>query len=389
MIIDFFDDLGDAYFSSLNGGSPPEMLKTASWAEPFELLDRDFALILVDQEGTEHRKFACHDAGNVEMSLWYLQNVDHGLPDYAIKMAMKNLDGLVEGGTKVASAPFTEEDLRHVVDERRVKIAMPTSPTMSASLPSGSMSPGMMGSATGKSLNSATSPTKSTLMPPSVPKGGAKLAPPPGAKMASGASPFDMLHSVQRSWDDMDPYDRRENALHLQELSKTAGVQVPWSILKYAGAGLNPNFEALMQHRKSFSVDEKTQDNYDRLGKMASHLDIEEVLSTLHLIDETCSLPPRYGQNVTDPVLCVYGQEKEAEFSWVHGGDLVNETQLRNLASSPEDMKQFDDLFTIDLMYKFKEDPLATFKSMPDEQKVLVARMATQGGYHNDGGFFR
>ena len=88
-VIDFQDDLGAAF--TVADVAPPETLKTASFREDYELTDGDYALILVDEDGREHRKFACHDPGNTWMSLWYFENVDSGLPDYAKQAAAENL----------------------------------------------------------------------------------------------------------------------------------------------------------------------------------------------------------------------------------------------------------------------------------------------------------
>ena len=88
-VIDAQDDLGAAFMASSQ--EIPEILKEGSVREGYELLDRDFALILVDENGHEHRKFACYDAGNTWMSLWYLEHVPHGLPDFAVKIASGTL----------------------------------------------------------------------------------------------------------------------------------------------------------------------------------------------------------------------------------------------------------------------------------------------------------
>jgi hypothetical protein len=396
MVIDFYDDLGEAYLRSLGENAPSEVTKEAEWREPYDLLDRDFALIIVDGEGREHRKFACHDPGNVAMSEFYLSNVAD-LPSYAVKVAWANLP--VGPDLKPDLEPLTEEERRFVIDERRVHVKtaqmMPGqtgAPMANKGQMRQPMSPGMMSGAAGVSMTGAASPVRSPpLMNASTPTAGSGRTAMGGAamqqKVGSATSPFDVLRYAVDNWDDLDPYDRHDTAVFLTK-SASAGVRVPDHIYKYGGTELNPVVPRLMEARKSYTVNEQTQDNYDRLGKMASAMDPEDVVEALYLIDEQASLTPRYGDGIPDPLLCVYGQVKEAEWSWMHGGDMVNESQLKRFAAAPYCSYNMGELFSDDICNRFKKDPMGTFKGLPVEQQIVVSRLATQSGIHNDGGYF-
>ena len=115
-------------------------------------------------------------------------------------------------------------------------------------------------------------------------------------------------------------------------------------------------------------------------------MDLEDVVETLYLMDERSSLTGRYGRDLPDPLLAVFGQTKEAEYSWRHGTDMVNASQLLRFSGSPKCEYTLGDLFAGDICTRFKKDPLGTFQGMPDEQKILLARLATQSGGSNDGG---
>lgn len=404
MTIDFYDDLGEAYLLA-TGGEETEHLKTAEWREPFDLLDRDFALILVDGEAKEHRKFACFDAGNVAMSMWYLTQAVDRLPPAAVKIAAINL-AVAAGdlGLDIPEEIFAmnvsvdPEWANDILDEKRVKIAMPMpgqvgTPMANKGMTKQPMSPGMMGGAAGVSMTGAASPTRTPPMTGAKTPmaGGGRTAmggqAMPMGKTAEATSPFDVLRYATENWDDMDPYDRHDTAVFLTK-SASAGVLVPDHIYKYGGVALNPIFSSLMEARKRYSVQEQDQDNYDRLGKMASAMDLEDVVEALYLMDEQASLTPRYGTNIPDPLLCVYGQVKEAEWSWNHGGDMVNEAQLKRYAAATGCQTSLGELFTDDICAKFKKDPLGTFKSMPLEQQIITSRLATQSRHKNDGGYF-
>jgi hypothetical protein len=361
------------------------MLKEAQWVEPFELLDRDFALIIVDEEGKEHRKFACHDPGNIAMSMWYLENVDSGLPEHAQVVAAYNLTKAA--CLDVEPPKFSDEERRFVIDERRVLVK-------EAMMMSGmGMSPGAMGATTGKGITGSLNPMSkmpSRISPMSSSASAATSLPVNAAQSTPKiASPFDYLSDLKKGWYDLTPEEKHLHAVEICGHSKEAGVVIPDFIRKYAGTTLNPRFEFLMGQRQQFSSDEQTQANYDRLGKMASAMDLEDVVEALYLIDEEASLTPRYGDKVPDPLLCVYGQEKEAEWSWISGGHYVNEDQLKRFAAAPYCDESLGQVFTPEICEKFKKDSLGTFKGMPLEQQIIVSNFALQAGRKNDGGFWR
>lgn len=388
MTVDFYDDLGAAYFGHHQDGDVEAHVKTAAWREPADLLDRDFALIIVDQEGKEHRKFACFDEGNALMSLWYLQNVAHGLPGNAVKLAEYNIkkvlgeDGELELGTAHEG---------RVLDERRVyvKTAMMTPPSTKPPMPTG-----MVSGAAGVSMVGAASPMR----PPPLVNAATPMAgggrtglgnAATGAKVASAdyVSPFDVLRHAQETWADLDPYSRHDLAAYLTK-EADSGMAVPDYIYAYGGTTLNPRFERLMSDRREFTANTALQSDYARLGKIAEAIPTEDVVEALYLLDEQAGLTPRYGHRLPDPLLCVYGQTKQAEWSWMHGSDAVNETQLRLFASAPYCSENLGQLFYDDICEEFKKDPLGTFNKMPVEQQIIVARLATQSRKRNDGGFF-
>lgn len=125
-VIDFYDDLGEAYILAC-GGEVAGHLKQAEFREAVELTDRDVALVLVDSGDTEYCKFACHDPSNTAMSMFYLANVTHGISPMAVKIAASNLaEAALDHGMEV---PEDIEALRNIdvsstmdryIDERRV-----------------------------------------------------------------------------------------------------------------------------------------------------------------------------------------------------------------------------------------------------------------------------
>jgi hypothetical protein len=203
-VLDVTDDLGATLRVALQdrGEVASDMLKEASMPAPYSGDDRDFALILIDNDGTEHRKFACNDAGNTAVSLFYLQQYHESLNKAAAKTAAAVLSeiGRYQGLTipedieKMASAVLSPEDIHDIVDERRVHYRPPITPV----------------------------------------------------KLASPVGPFDKLAAYTSSWADFSPAEKRAAALELASFQETAPIQVPLEIYRYSGDKLSTKFASHM-----------------------------------------------------------------------------------------------------------------------------------------------
>jgi len=61
-------------------------------------------------------------------------------------------------------------------------------------------------------------------------------------------------------------------------------------------------------------------------------------------------------------------------YSWRSGGDYVSGAMLKALASRRADL---DTTFGSGFSQSFQTDPVGIFKSMPDPQKVVLSRLAS------------
>lgn len=338
-VLDLNDDLGASLAHELTDKEPPEFLKEASWLQPGEGYDRDYALILVDTDGSEHRKYACHDAGNTLASMFYLERYGSNLNLAAAKTAAQVLSktASIQGVEvpdsidKLASASLSEEDQRDLIDERRVRYRPPVKPR-------------------------------------------------PQAKTAS--SPFEKLAMVARNWEALSPIEKRATAVELGQLSPAFGMKLPEHVFRYSGSQLSEKFASHMRVRAMSARTPEGVGGYERLAKVAHVLDPNDVVELIYELDNRCGLRwaggDAYGEKIADPFLAVFDTVKEAEFSWSHGGDSVSESQLRRFVLHPEAETIFTSTFTDELWLKLKSAPLETFKEMPDEHKILVSRMARQ-----------
>lgn len=323
------------------------LVKEAAWEEKSELHDRDFALILVDQEGKEHRKYAMYDAGNTVMSTFYFLNNPPNIGEAGLKLAAYNLaealmyqvpgcDDSVEYQT-LRQVSAGVEKTAGVVDARRAVY----SPVQEFEEPE----------------------------PEEV-------------------SPFDLVKEASANWAAVPLFEKRAAAIEICSLADSYGISVPEKIAQYSGDALSPNFEMLMEHRTHRTANPELQDSYRRLSKLAHSMDPSEVIEAVFLIDEQANLLNKYGSALPDPVLCVYstGMKKESSWSWNRGGDSVNERQLQSYASSVSSHSILEKLFGEDFRDAFKRNPVKVFERLPEEQQSIISRLATQSRFSNDGG---
>jgi len=400
-VIDFHDDLGASFCAT--DLRPPEFLKTASFRETYELHDGDFALIIVDEDGKEHRKFACNDAGNTWLSLWYFENVESGLPEYAKVAAAENLAtyaGIHEIDmedmfprtaalcSELGISPFRHRTW-HGDGGRSEKVG--AAPTPSSQFWD-------RVSRTGVDPSWLDTPTaRTTPKAPQIPKvashkfrlderrvlvKSASCAPIPTVKEASAPSILEKVAEADRRWEDLNPWERRVVALTLAAEEPGFG-EFPAKVASYMGEEIHPNILDNMRWRATrVARSDEDAENYLRVGAMAKvgSLDLEDAVEAVFLLDEKNGVVVQngYGPSLPDPYLAVYaGLKKEAMWAWTRGDAYINEHQLRSYVGTAAAKIQMGELFTDDLIDKFRKDPVKTFESLPSEQKKVIARMAT------------
>jgi len=455
-VIDFHDDRGTAFLAA--GEALPELLKTGQAKERTDLGLRDYALILVDRDDgfSEHPKFACYDEASTWMSLWYLENGDHGLPAGAEKVAAANLVtiaaeqgldvrgsfprvvslaqkeaataieygilatfiavGLLTAGkvltsqarTMVAQSAKGREpyQLQNLPPKMQAAVRKhdPQGPYTRLSVASTLLEAFKAGTITkqdfqrhydlepfvsGNKISKKPSFGKTASAPDSrrvvvSRRDFAPLPSPAPAKMAA----FDKVAQMAEGWDYLSGYDRRCAALEVEKLAGLVGI--PEKIQEYMGHGAGPHIRDEMAVRaRSYAKTAEVAADYVRVGEMAKAgaLDPEDAVEAIHILDEASGfvVPDCYGNRMHDPYRCVYGIEKEAEYSWIDGGHYVNGRQLQQFAASPASTFAMGDLFIGKTVTAFRLAPLKTFEALPREQKILVARLATQSGYSDDG----
>jgi hypothetical protein len=186
------------------------------------------------------------------MSLWYLENVDHGLPDYAAKVASVNLlAAAAEYGIDTrtafpkveaaASVDGSDKVASQLLDERRVLCRLED------------------------------------------------FSPPVSVTQETKIADFDVVRKIRDDWGGMDGYDRRVAALELEKIADF--VDVPDYMREYMGDSPHRSLRAEMKYRaENHCKTASDSENYVRIGEMAlaGAISAEDAVEAIYMLVEKC-----------------------------------------------------------------------------------------------------
>lgn len=196
---------------------------------------------------------------------------------------------------------------------------------------------------------------------------------------------YDATQELQEKWTSLDPYDKHACAVSLVKVAAAQGVDVPADIYAYAGEKLSSAFGRHLKERLDYTANDDIRAGYERLAKVASVMDPGDVVNILFTLDDGAGLLNKYSSRLPDPLLCVFGQEKQAsEWSWIHGGNHVTASQLHKLARVPR-RTDLEKIIDASLVSSFYSDPVGAFKKMSLDHKLIFAHMAAQLDELNSG----
>ena len=435
VVLDHYDDKGETlkrHYPTIE--SLPDIIKQADIRPKAKLNNEDFALIAID-EGYVMRKFACHDPGTTAMSVIYFAEHGDKLPEEAQKTAAANLaDACRRYGVKQAAlSPETLEilakgPLAGALGGGVAQMAMDPQSTLSelgASSALGATTGFIPGGATRNAaiggLAGAAGPAlvQSVLNSIRARKSGNPVAvktasvvnitgkrPTAKIKVAKPMNDNDyavILPDGQRlypihSWDmvkkaedyyqteglRMAPEIRRQFATKLAAKSDEIGYPLDGTIkeagsIKYASWG---HRKAALEMRKVACPPGQARQALDVLFEKSASLRPDVYAEVLRRFDVDQGLDKGWDHVVLDPWASTFGIDKTAAIVWEQGGERVSDGQLQTLARNNLDpVKQ---AFGFEFADEFAKDPVGMFKSMPDPDKKILARMAfdsaNQGG---------
>lgn len=202
-----------------------------------------------------------------------------------------------------------------------------------------------------------------------------------------GQYPLDSYTDVQDAvqyFDDnfthFDPVERHVYAVKTAERADELGILVSDLIKRYGSREYAPDVDAHVSSRLAVVEDPEIKGAYKELREKQASIAPEVFADLLGQIDEVAGLQWEYGGQIYDPYFATFGgmseKEKKASWSWSHvSGSEVTADQLQDLAANESLLSEH---FEKDLTSAFKQDPVTIFESLPDNTKIILARLASE-----------
>ena len=178
------------------------------------------------------------------------------------------------------------------------------------------------------------------------------------------------------------PKHRHEFCVNLVKRASMLGIKVPELVQKYGSEkyASGAELEAAIGTRRNLVADETHLSVLNKLAGVRHAMNPDVFAITLGEFDKLAGLDEYYDSDVMDPYLSTFGKEAEADVdedaSYVIGNDMVTDRQLKVLGmAQPQGIK---DHFGDDFSEEFKKDPVGLFKSLPTDQKKIMARLANE-----------
>ena len=398
--LDFYDDpTGQVLKSRVPDVSQvPEFVKTAERLTPEEmdkLPDDVFALVAFD--GPEKmRKFACVDKGNTALSVIYFLENNHMLPEEAIKTAAANLitacgwydmehpaelEKLALAGAlmNVAGAGMSVAQGAGNFKKRQqaLKRGMPGSEAMKVSELSGTH---------------VMPATKTASMHPYVDITGQEphinmVQPESGSHFCmekTASYPIDTAEQVQRAdayfqnhRTSFSPFERHEYCVKLAARAEDLGLEVSDQVKDYGAKTTSPKVKvAVFQRMRHFREGTSEHGLLKEMMDKCASIRPEVMATTLERFDEMTGMDKMWDNGIPDPYASVFGKVAEAEWSFVHGNERIDDTRLKLCAKRR--LSAIEEHFGEDLALEFKRDPKQIFGSLPLDSKRIIMRIAGQ-----------
>ena len=385
-IVDFYDDpSGTVLKTKLAFAQLPAYIRQADYQSEEKLAalpDDAFALVMVDQ-GHKIRKFACVDKGNTALSaLYFLENKDK-LPEEAQKVAAANLVEYCQAFQIEPPYPLCKVAAATPVKKKSADL------TGSAIMP---LQSNPNKEADEDSQLKATDEKRAAALYVDI----TGKSPAPQfekrahsryclEKLGQGRFPIDSYGEVldankwfEENGKSLHPQERREYCTKLAARAGELHISVTDNIRKYAGKNFAPadDVRASVCTRMQFWADDAPERDTlsGMLDKYAS-ASPDQFCQELTAFDVKTGLDQYWDEYIVDPVACVFGLEKTAEWLWEQGADRLTEDQLHIGVHDSQKINALKAKFGPDLAGEIVEKPSEVFDSLPLDSKRIIARI--------------
>lgn len=412
-----FDHHDDANGQIIRSAFPayadiPDFVKTASRLSDTEVEqapDDQFALVLLDN-GFKFKKYATVDKGNTALSVLYLLKQAHLLPRDAVKLAARNLVGACElydldipeelikaaetghGLKKVSSPSDRESKMNPVlgvgdsawddVDTRTNREGTPGTNFLSFPLTYKEKE---------KTASLYTQREKSWREAPYYdasgwdPSDGSPEPEMPKRTLLADKYPVDSYSQVKTAsayfstnWREFHPRDRHTYCVKLASRMTELGMEIPPDMQRYGSTTYAADVDGYVGLRRQH-VPEESHPTLNMLIEKRAQVKPDTFAESLAEFDLATGLRWEWDGAVPDPWQSTFGPsfEKIAEeyWSWDKNGVRVTLEDLENLARNGHPL--LTSTFGASFAKEFSKKPKEVFNSLPEPNKVIVARMAS------------
>jgi hypothetical protein len=410
-MLDFYDDPTGSVLKKKvpTANAIPEFIKTAerlTRGEMEKLPDDVFALVMLDGD-SKMRKYACVDKGNTALSVIYFMENKDFLPEEAQKVAAANLCtacgwydmlppdelmlmagmekmalvGALMGAATMASG-VAEGHKKQQARKQMLAAGVPGSQVMKAGELSGS-----------EPMPYGQDPEKTSALNPYVDVAGKK--PPVKVEHETGSRfalvkegeahyPIDTAQQVQRAFSYFDRYmdrftpaERHQYCVKVASRAGELGLRVPKLIEKYGAMTLAPDAHvAIYTRQRLFREGTGEHSLLEEMKTKCAAVKPEVLAVALENFDRQTDLDQMWDNGIPDPYFSVFGKVAEAQYSFVHGNDVINEERLKRCAR--ECKENIEELFGEDVAEEFSKNPVQIFDSLPLDSKRIIMRIGQQ-----------
>ncbi len=357
-ILDVYDDRGALlrrYFETAD--EIPSFVKAASADVTQDNDPHDFALVLVDGDDVM-KKFAMTDLGNTWLSLLYFREHRDALPEEAQKVAAANLrEGAANYGLHVPD--FVEALAEGVESFDNVVYVEGLSPA-----------------------TKVASDDREPVVYAIERADGSQYYP----LYNDAASVAAADRYFQTNIGHFVPRERREYAVKVAGVARVYGFPVSDQIQRYSSSDWNPEAKSWVGIRNTYLFKAEDQEMLDKLAAQAGRADVDpdQFAAALAAFDESTGLDEAWDRTLPDPYYSTFGFEKEAKGAspmptqtYEIGDVRVTCEELKRLASRGGTL--INEHFGDDFANAFRKDPTTQFEAAPRPQKLILARLATDG----------
>jgi hypothetical protein len=376
------------------------------------LPDRLFALVARGGDGSIVRKYAMHDAPHVLTSIAYFMECGRALkPELQEKVATTLVNACawynIEPPSQLVRSALTKE-ARQVVEAPseswdpieaalkgtdKPKQDAKALPAFQATKVADSRGTALGAQGAMRSDPRGKTPESKGLMPkvsqlelaaPERPKqaGAERYALPDAQKYPIDSSL--QVKMASRYFEEHSQHfglaERYAFARNVAQRAEELGVKVASSITALGGTGYGDFIRQELEARVRCFDGLPKQAAYNVLLEKVASVSPEEMREQLARVDAATGIDRGYdrpGTGFRDPYMAVYGTKvaAEAPYEWIHEGHYCSESDLRRLAkTTPELDRAFGPGFTT----RFVKDPVAAFRALGTDQKVVLCRLVNE-----------